>query len=246
MFPATRYSAIARLRAEDEGERRLAWDALVSAYWKPVYKYLRARWGMSPEHAEDVTQEFFARAFEHGFLADYDPAKARFRTWLRTCLDRLAANNAKAARRLKRGGGAAMTSLDFVSAEGEVRELEIRSDTDLDAWFQQEFVRVLFARAVEAIERECRETGREDHFALFAACDLADLDANERPSYKSLAEARGWPVHDVTNRLAAIRRAFRGHVLRLLRDACASEQEFRTEVRAIFGRASVRDGGWSG
>jgi RNA polymerase sigma factor (sigma-70 family) len=236
VFPQTRHSAIVRLRAADEGERRLAWDALVSAYWKPVYKYLRARWAMSPEHAEDVTQEFFARAFEHGFLADYDPEKARFRTWLRTCLDRLAANDAKAARRLKRGGGAVMTPLDFVSAEGEVRELEIRADTDLDAWFQQEFVRALFARAVEAVERECRESGRIDHFALFAECDLADVDATERPSYKSLAEARGWAIHDVTNRLATVRRAFRAHVLRLLRDACASDEEFRTEARAVLGQ----------
>ena len=68
MFPATRYSAIVRLRADDEGERRLAWDALVSAYWRPVYKYLRARWRLPAEHAEDLTQEFFARAFEQGFL----------------------------------------------------------------------------------------------------------------------------------------------------------------------------------
>ena len=36
-------------------------------------------------------------------------------------LDRLAANEAKAARRLKRGGGTTVAPLDFVSAEGEVR-----------------------------------------------------------------------------------------------------------------------------
>ena len=77
-----------------------------------------------------------------------------------------------------------------------------------------------------AVEHECRESGRESHFALFAACDLADLDADDRPSYKSLADARGWTVNDVTNRLASVRRAFRSHVLRLLRDACASDEEF--------------------
>ena len=195
----------------------------------------RTRWRLSAERAEDLTQEFFARAFEQRFLDDYDPAKARFRTWLRLGLDRLAVNEAKASQRLKRGGGVAMTSLDFVTAEGEVREREIADDSDLDAWFQQEFVRALFGRAVEAVERECHEAGRDDHFDLFKACDLADLDAAERPSYKTLAEARGWTVNDVTNRLAGVRRAFRGHVLRLLRDACASDEEFEAEARAILG-----------
>ena len=235
MFPPTRHSAIQRLRADDESERRLAWDALVTAYWRPVYKYLRARWRLSAEHAEDLTQEFFARAFEQRFLDDYDPAKARFRTWLRLGLDRLAANEAKASQRLKRGGGVAMTSLDFVSAEGEVRELEIADDSDLDAWFQQEFVRALFGRAVDAVECECHAAGRADHFHLFKACDLEDLDAATRPSYKTLADARGWTVNEVTNRLAGVRRAFRGHVLRLLRDACASDEEFEAEARAILG-----------
>jgi RNA polymerase sigma factor (sigma-70 family) len=235
MFPQTRYSAILRLRVNSESDRRVAWDALVSGYWRPVYKYLRARWQLSAEQAEDLTQEFFARAFEQRFLDDYDPLKARFRTWLRLGLDRLAANEAKASQRLKRGGAATITSLDFVSAEGEVREIDIAADTDPDAWFQQEFVRALFARAVDAVERECREAGREAHFALFAACDLADVEAADRPSYKALADARGWTVNDVTNRLAAVRRAFRGHVLRLLRDACASDEEFEAESRAILG-----------
>ncbi len=235
MFPPTRYSAIVRLHADNEADRRVAWDALVTAYWRPVYKYLRARWRLPAERAEDLTQEFFARAFEQRFLDDYDPAKARFRTWLRLGLDRLAVNEAKASQRLKRGGGVAMTSLDFVTAEGEVREREIADDSDLDAWFQQEFVRALFGRAVDAVERECHEAGRDDHFDLFKACDLADLDAAERPSYKTLAEARGWTVNDVTNRLAGVRRAFRGHVLRLLRDACASDEEFEAEARAILG-----------
>ena len=242
MFPRTRYSAIVRLRADDESERSLAWDSLISAYWRPIYKYLRARWRLSAEHAEDLTQEFFARAFERDFLTGYDPSKARFRTWLRVGVDRLAANDAKAARRLKRGGDTTVGPLDFVSAEGEVRPIEIAADTDLDAWFQQEFVRALFSRAVDAVEREYRADGREAHFALFAACDLADLDAADRPSYKALADARGWTVNDVTNRLAAVRRAFRAHVLRLLRDACASDEEFESEARAILGDCGVNAG----
>ena len=224
-----------RLGSSDAGQRRVAWDALVTAYWRPVYKYLRARWHLSPEAAEDLTQDFFARALEKGFLDAYDPAKGRFRTWLRTCLDGVAGHAHEAAGRLKRGGGVATVPLDFTTAEGEVRELALSADVDPDAWFQQEFVRALFARAVDALRADHLARGRADHFALFEAFDLADVRDADRPSYKALADTRGWAVHDVTNRLAATRRDFRAHVLRLLREACASDEEYECEARAIFG-----------
>ncbi len=39
----------------------------------------------------------------------------------------------------------------------------------------------------------------------------------------------------VTNRLAAMRRRFREIVLEVLRDATASDAEFRNEVRSLLG-----------
>jgi len=39
----------------------------------------------------------------------------------------------------------------------------------------------------------------------------------------------------VTNRLASMRRRFRELVLEVLRDATASDREYRTEVRALLG-----------
>ena len=113
--------------------------------------------------------------------------------------------------------------------------LALAADVDLDAWFQQEFVRALFARAVDALRADYHARDRGDHLALFEVYDLAEVHDAERPSYKALADARGWAVHDVTNRLAATSRDFRAHVLRLLRDACASEDEYEREARAIFG-----------
>ncbi len=235
MFPQTRLSVVERLGSADAGERQLAWDDLVAAYWRPVYKYLRARWRLTPEAAEDLTQDFFARAIAKGFLESYDSSRARFRTWLRTGVDGVAAHAHEAAGRLKRGGNAVTVPLDFTTAEGEVREVALAADVDLDAWFHHEFVRTLFARAVDALRTDCQGRGRGDHFDLFNAYDLSELRDDERPSYKSLADARGWAIHDVTNRLAATRRDFRAHVLRLLRESCASEDEYEREARTLFG-----------
>ena len=63
--------------------------------------------GARREDAEDLTQGFFTRAMEKEFFGGYDPAKARFRTFLRTCLDRFVANEDQAPL----GRSAAATSI---------------------------------------------------------------------------------------------------------------------------------------
>ena len=100
-FPATRWSAVLAARSDNPAERSRALETIVAAYWKPVYKYIRIRWGKSNEDAKDLTQEFFARVIEKGTLADFDPAKARLRTFLRVCADHFLSNDAKAAKRLR-------------------------------------------------------------------------------------------------------------------------------------------------
>ena len=83
------------MRSEDGATRRLGWEALVSAYWKPVYKHLRLRWRADAESARDMTQEFFARALEKSFFDEFDPERARFRTYLRVCVDGFAGGSAQ-------------------------------------------------------------------------------------------------------------------------------------------------------
>src|SRR5262245_22191000 len=112
-FPPTRCSVLERLNRSDEAERRAAFDVLVHAYWQPVYAYMRLRWRLSREDAEDTTQSFLAAAWEKEFFADFDASRARFRTFLRVCLDRFVQNLRKAERAQKRGGGIALASLDF-------------------------------------------------------------------------------------------------------------------------------------
>ena len=107
-FPQTRWSVIEGTRSEHAGERQRALDVLVSAYWKPVYKYIRLHWNKQNEEAKDLTQDFFARLIEKNLLDRFDPAKARLRTYLRVCVDGLVMNTDKAAQRQKRGGDIAI------------------------------------------------------------------------------------------------------------------------------------------
>jgi RNA polymerase sigma factor (sigma-70 family) len=235
-FPPTRLSVVARTRSSDEETRRLAFAAIIEAYWKPVYKYLRLKWQADPDQAADLTQEFFAATLEKDVLGRFDPARARFRTYLRLCVDGFASNARKAERRLKRGGGAAPVSLDFETAEGEILRHEPSVPADVDELFYQEWVRALFQHAVEDLRRWATTSGRETMLAVFERYDLSD-SAEDRPTYAALARDLGITATTVTNHLAAMRRQFRRVVLDRLRDLTTTDEEFEAEAKRLLGSA---------
>jgi RNA polymerase sigma factor (sigma-70 family) len=235
-FPATRRSVVLAARDADPEVRRQAFAALVEGYWKPVYKYLRMKWRIDGEEARDLTQSFFVQALEKGTFERYEPGRARFRTYLRTCLDGFAVNEHRAASRIKRGGGAVPLSLDFEGADEELARQGAIGEMDLEEYFHREWVRALFARAVDELRRRCDAAGRARRFALFARYDLTDVEgALERPGYADLAKEHGVPVTTITNELSAARRELRSIVLDALRELTGSEAEFRAEARDLLG-----------
>jgi RNA polymerase sigma factor (sigma-70 family) len=231
-FPTTRFSVLVDPRAASESERKRSMDALISAYWKPVYKHIRVRWKASNEDAKDLTQAFFARAASKDFFATFDRRRARFRTFLRHCLDGFVMNGRKAERRLKRGAGAVHLSLDFEDAEAELDEADLAA-TDIDALFDREWYRSLLASAVTALRAHCEASDKREHFAIFERYDLSDSD--ERPTYEALGKELGIPATTVTNRLNYARRELRRLAIEVLREVTADEAELESETRLLFG-----------
>ena len=229
-FPATNHSAIINARSDDQTVRRRAFDTILASYWKPAYKYVRLKWHADNEDAKDLTQGFFANAFEKNYFATYDARKASFQTYLRTCLDGFVANERKAGQRLKRGGDMDHYQLDFDGAENELAAHAAASLSPED-YFHREWVRWMFTLAVDAFRERCEESGRALHFQLFERYDLSDDDV----SYASLGKDFGLETATVNNYLAAARRDFRRLVLEKLREITATDDEFRTEARSLLG-----------
>jgi DNA-directed RNA polymerase specialized sigma24 family protein len=105
--------------------------------------------GLITKDAKDLTQGFFANAFEKNHFAGYDAAKASFQTFLRTCLDAFVANERKAGRRLKRGGNIDHYQLDFATAENELASHAAAATLSTEDYFHREWVRWMFTLAVE-------------------------------------------------------------------------------------------------
>ena len=230
-FPLTRHSVVVAAQSRDPQERAYALDAITAAYWRPVYKYVRMRRQLEREDAEDFTQDFFSRLLEKDFLASYDPAKGKLRTFLRTCIDRLFQNQTRDANRQKRGGSETHVALDFEEAEHELAASS-QSESPED-YFEKEWTRNLFALAVERLRAHCQSAGKPTQFTLFERYDLGDEDA--RPSYAALAAEFSLAVTDVTNYLAFARREFRRCVLEQLHEMTGSEEEFRREAQSLLG-----------
>jgi RNA polymerase sigma factor (sigma-70 family) len=236
-FPPTRRSVIEAVRSIDAEERERALEALCAAYWKPVYKYVRWRWNRPAEAAQDLTQGFFAELLERELLDNFDAKKSRLRTYLRVCVDSFVMNEDKAGRRQKRGGTIPHVALDFTAAEDEfgatvMDPASIPSPESLEEFFEKEWVRSLFALAVEDLRELCDQRERMRTFRLFEAYDL---EGDEKISYEQLSKDYGLSATDVTNALAWARREFRKIALERLRDLCGSEEEFHREARAAFG-----------
>jgi RNA polymerase sigma factor (sigma-70 family) len=233
-FPQTNHSAIIAARSSDDQVRQRAFESILSSYWKPAYKYVRIKWNMGNEDAKDLTQGFFADAYEKNYVAGYDASKASFQTFLRTCIDGYVSNWRKSQTRLKRGGAFQHLYLDFNDAENELAAHAAPDELTAEQYFHREWIRNLFAQAVATLRERYQTTGRGVQFRLFELYDLEE-DAAARTSYASLATQFGVTPANVTNYLSAARRDFKRVVLDKLREITATEDEFRREARELLG-----------
>jgi len=234
-FPQTHWSALRAVSSDYQPDREKALGMIVTAYWKPVYKYIRIQWQKSNEDAKDLTQGFFLRVIEKDFLKPYDPSKARFRTFLRICLTGYVANEEKSSGRKKRGGDVTTFSLDFTDVENELvnsSALHELSTDDPEQFFHNELIRSLFTLSVEDLKKECEANGKTVRFRIFERYDLRD---DAKPTYEQLGKELGIATSQVTNHLFSTRKEFRNIVLQRLKSLCSTEEEYRSEAESLFG-----------
>jgi RNA polymerase sigma factor (sigma-70 family) len=194
--------------------------------------YLRLRHKCADFDARDLTQGFFADCWEQNSLSAFDPARARFRTFVRTCVDRYVVDQHRRSSAQKRGGEWDHLPIDMAQLERDTSLIDPALSSDPERLFEAEWTRSLLLQALSDLRASYASQSRELDLALF---DEYELAAGERPSYAELALYYRVPVTTVTNRLAAVRRALRTQLAENLREITATEQEYRDESYRIFG-----------
>ena len=159
-FPATHLSLVRRVRSNDADTRARAQDALAAVYWAPIYAHVRLTHRQEPADAEDLTQGFFVDALRRDLFARYDPERARFRTFVRRCVDSYVVNALQAERRLKRGGGASFVPIDVADIETRLTIERDDDASDPDVLFHREWVRSVLVAAIATLHDRYQAAGR--------------------------------------------------------------------------------------
>ncbi len=231
-FVTTHWTIIGQAGGVDSPESRAAAAQLCQAYWYPLYVYLR-RTGRPHEDAEDLVQGFFARVLEKNYFEDADRAKGRFRSFLLLALKRYLANEWDRARRLKRGGGYVIESLDI--QVGETRFLNEPADPGSpDKAFDRNWAEVLLARVLERLRCELLEADKGRVFDELKSQLLGDEPEN---SYEEIGRRLGLSEANVKVTVFRLRKRYREllrrEISRTLADSDSVEVELRHLIEAL-------------
>jgi RNA polymerase sigma factor (sigma-70 family) len=229
-FPSTRRSLLAGVASDDHAVRRRSLDAIARVYTLPLLEHVRRRWPRPDAEARELVQAFWARAVDKEYLASFVAEKGRFRTFLRVCVDRFAANATRDARRAQRRGQQADVALEDI--EEMLASSAGAPDEELERAFERAFRKSVFDLAIADLRADYARAGRERALRPF---ELYDLAGEAPPTYGAIAAALGVPVTTVTKQLHAARRDFRAHVVARTAEITSGDRELEDELALLFG-----------
>ncbi len=231
-FRSTCWSLILQSKEGDEGSTRRNLEPLIQIYWKPVYGYIRRKWGKSNEDSKDLTQAFFVDLLNRPFLDNVSPEKGLFRTFLRTCLENFLRNEYDRESTKKRGGDKKKFSLDFINPDG-TGSIDPEDSQTPEELFDREWEKAAFQTALDTLEYKYAEEGRPNYYRVFR---IYYLNRTEKVSYAKVAKDLGIKETDVTNYLTHARSRF-GEVLEeIVRDTVSEDAQVHEEMAHLFGR----------
>jgi RNA polymerase sigma factor (sigma-70 family) len=174
IFPHTRWSVVLAARQRPSPESAAALEAICSAYWYPLYAYVR-RCGQSAHDAQDLTQEFFCRLLEKRWLDAADREKGKLRSFLIVALKNFMHKEWRRASAQRRGGGQAHAQFDTVFAESRYAADSVSLAPD--ETFDQQWALTLLELTVNRLRAEFEAAGKPGDFDVLKGCLLADRGA---------------------------------------------------------------------
>lgn len=234
LFATTHWSVVLIAGQGDSREARQALETLCRTYWYPLYAYVRHR-GHSPEDSQDLTQEFFQRLLQRNFLAQVDPSKGKFRSFLLAAMNHFLANEWERAKTQKRGGRVAFVPLHELRSEERYQQEQSigRSPEEL---YERAWALVFLQGVLRQLRDETRQAGHLAHFE-----ELKVFLTGEKPSasYAMLAAKLGTKEATLRKEVQRLRHRY-GELLRQeMGRTLSSTAEVEDELCHLFTVLSV-------
>jgi len=228
-FPSTCWSHVFAAGHRSAPECHGALTALCTAYWYPIYAFIRRK-GRRSEEALDLTQDYFARLLERGTVAAADPLRGRFRSFLLADCTRFLADRYLHDHALNRGGGIAILPINGHAAEGRY-QCEPVDDRTPERIFVRTWAVALLERALSQLRGEYQASGRGP---AFDALKLALAGSPETVSHAELALRLGTTPGAVQVAVHRLRRRYRNLVHQEIAATVADPEEIEEELRDLF------------
>jgi RNA polymerase sigma-70 factor (ECF subfamily) len=203
-FDTTDWGVVLKAAEADSPTSQRALARLCEAYWYPLYAFIRRR-GYSAPDAEDLTQAYFARFLEKGYLKDLRPESGgRFRSFLLASAKHFLANERDHARALKRGGGLKPVSIPSSDAEDRYAR-ELVDNVTPETVFERNWATTVIEQALVCLEAEIKSADGLERFALLKPYLTGD---GERWGYEEIAGRLGVSGSAVRVAVLRLRRRF--------------------------------------
>jgi RNA polymerase sigma-70 factor (ECF subfamily) len=228
-FPTTRWSQVV---AAGDGAGTAAREALAdlcSAYWYPLYAFVRRK-GHPPEEAADFVQGTFLNLLDRDGLAAVAPERGRFRSFLMAACSHHLADCRDRDRALKRGGGVVPISIDLALAEGRY-SAEPLNDLTPERLFDRRWATSLLDHAVTRLEAESIAAGKS---ALVSHLLPTLTGGRGDVPFAAIVAKSGMSEGSVKMAASRLRKRY-GEILRdEISRTVANPADIEAEVRALF------------
>ena len=229
-FYTTHWSLVLTAQDKSSPASAEAMELLCRTYWYPLYAYVR-RQGHNSHDAQDLTQEFFSRLLEKGYLHAAALEKGRFRTFLLVALQRFLANEWDRARALKRGGGRTHVPLDAAEAESRY-QTEPADLLTPERIFERRWAVTVLEQTLVRLRAEYERLRRLPEFER-----LKEFLTAERGTipYGEVAAALGVSAGAARAAVHRLRKRFREQIAQTVSNSDDLEDELRYVVAALSG-----------
>lgn len=229
-FVTTSWTQVLAARDAASADSRRALEVLCQAYWYPLYAFVRHQ-GHDAEEALDLTQAYFAELIEKGYLDDFDPALGRFRVFLRASVKHFLSKEREKAGTWKRGGRAAIVSLDLDEGEGRYRHEPVDRMTP-EQVYERRWALTILDRAMGRLRGELVDAERGAEYDR-----LKGFLTGEEPRrpYREVAAELSMTEGAVKTSVHRLRQRFGALLRQEIGETVARPDEVDDEVRHLLG-----------
>ena len=231
-FDSTQWSLVLAAQHRSSPDGRLAFAQLCEKYWYPLYAFVRQ--SESDIHrARDLTQGFFEQVIEKNYIADADPNRGRFRTFLLTSLSNFVANEWNKSQAVKRGGGKTHLSLDFARGD-QFLQKELASAETPESLYQRHWALTVLHEVLEQLRVAHESAGKSQLFEELKQFLLPGAPE----TYAAIAERLNMGEGAVRVAVHRLRTRYREALREEIANTLSNPADVDDEIRSLFNAFS--------